>query len=398
MSGSDVDVVVIGAGGFGAAAAWHLSAAGAKVTVLDRHGPVSQTAPRAAGLTMLALADPLAHGLQRRSLELLARFDDEVGPGLELTRAGSLHLAISEDVASDLASTVVNAKALGADIDLVDTEDIESRWPMLDARGVVAASFSPPDVYFRPGTLPSSYLDAAIRLGAGFRADTPVIGIESRTGGVRVRTSSGPIDGDVVVDAAGAWMGAVAATAGIRVPLVPVRHQLLVTEPVAGYADAPIVRILDRNIYTRPCDGGILVGGYEPHPLAVDRLPDDVAELILDPRVPEGMREEAAAWLRPLRGAEVAEVRGGIPTMTADGRMLFGWIPDLPGLLVVGGCNVGGLSVSPVIGESVARLVAGEGPWLDLSPLDPTRFTDVDDAVIRHRALASYAGRYRVEV
>lgn len=394
MMSDGLRVVIVGAGGFGAAVAWHLADGDAQVLVVDAQEPVSQTAPRAAGLTMLAQPDPLDHGLQRRSVELLERFDQEVGPGLEITHAGSLHLAVSEGVADHLRADVDGARRAGAAVDLLDPSEIEGRWPTLDPDGVVAASWTPGDVYFRPGSLPRSYLDAAIRQGVEVRGNSPVERIEPFPGGIRVVTPSGPIDADVIVDAAGAWMSSVAKTAGIRVPLVPVRHQLLVTEPVAGHRDAPIVRIMDTHTYTRPSDGGVLVGGYEPHPLAIDDLPGSVDELTLDLEVPRALMRSAARWVRPLRDARIGELRGGIPTMTADGRMLFGWIPAVPGLLVIGGCNVGGLSVSAAVGESAAALVRGEEPAFDLSPFDPMRFTGVSDEEVRLEALARYAARY----
>jgi glycine/D-amino acid oxidase-like deaminating enzyme len=200
-----------------------------------------------------------------------------------------------------------------------------------------------------------------------------------------------------VVDAAGAWVAVLAALGGASVPVVPVRHQLLITDPVAGYDDHPIVRILDHNLYTRPCDGGVLVGGYEAAPLVIDDLPDSVERLELDPTVPAELMRLAERWVVPLRGATVALTRGGIPTMTADGRPMFGWIPEMPGLLVVGGCNVGGLSISPAIGEITAGLVRGEPPTIDVRALDPMRHRDLGPPVVRREAVARYANRYHDE-
>jgi glycine/D-amino acid oxidase-like deaminating enzyme len=85
-----------------------------------------------------------------------------------------------------------------------------------------------------------------------------------------------------VVDAAGAWARVVAAGLGAALPVVPTRHQLLITEPIAGVGPKfPIARVIDANDYVRHERGGLMLGGYEADPLQPDVLPD-VAELPLD--------------------------------------------------------------------------------------------------------------------
>ncbi len=86
-----------------------------------------------------------------------------------------------------------------------------------------------------------------------------------------VDTTAGRISAPVVVDHAGAWARAVAATAGINVPIQPVRHRLMITEPVPGVETRqPICRVIDANVYARPEQGGLMLGGYETNPLPFD--------------------------------------------------------------------------------------------------------------------------------
>jgi 4-methylaminobutanoate oxidase (formaldehyde-forming) len=97
-----------------------------------------------------------------------------------------------------------------------------------------------------------------------------------------------------VVDAAGAWLRAVAALSGAKVAVVPTRHQLLITEPIDGVdAMQPITRIIDVNVYARPDEGGLMLGGYEQSPLQYDKhaLPPrfDIADLPLDLGVLRGL-------------------------------------------------------------------------------------------------------------
>jgi 4-methylaminobutanoate oxidase (formaldehyde-forming) len=226
-----------------------------------------------------------------------------------------------------------------------------------------------------------------------------------RGGGVSVSTSSGGLTAGVVVDAAGAWARRVAVMAGARLPLVPVRHQLLVTEPLPGAeASQPICRVMDANVYVRPCRGGLMFGGYEPNPLVFpDEGPGqrfDVAQLPLDHAVLDRLAASVRDQLPWFQRAELAvqELRGGLPTMTPDGLPFLGAVPGIDGLFVAAGCCVAGFSISPAAGYAIAQLAVGEplGHALDLHTLRVDRFDDPewDDLAVRRAAIESYGQRY----
>ena len=103
-----------------------------------------------------------------------------------------------------------------------------------------------------------------------------------------------------MVDAAGAWARQVAELAGGQLPVAPVRHQLLITEPLPDVDPAaPITRVADAAVYLRPARGGLMFGGFETSPLPVDPRahgPSFVtADVPLDLAV---LRKLAARWRR----------------------------------------------------------------------------------------------------
>ncbi len=215
-----------------------------------------------------------------------------------------------------------------------------------------------------------------------------------------VATPRGEISAPVVVDAAGAWTARVAAAAGITLPLIPVRHQLFITEPIPGVEPLqPIVRLLEASVYVRYEQGGLLFGGYEDAPRVIERegLPAgfDIAQLELDLGVLRALVDEVAAHFPALRDA-VAVHRGGAPTMTPDGRPIVGRVPGLDGLFVASGCCVGGLSLSPAAGRALADLIVDGKSDPDLAPLSVERFADGyrDPAAARGRLRGQYARRY----
>jgi glycine/D-amino acid oxidase-like deaminating enzyme len=397
---ASADVVVVGSGAFGASAAYHLARRGVRVAVLERAALASQTSPRAAGLTSQVRATPALTRLAQRAVEKLAAFTADTGQPLRFTQSGALKIARTERDAEQLAREVARGSAVGVPIDFVSVAEARRRLPILGERGIVAVTWSPTDCNVEPSELPLGYCRAAEKLGAVLLPHTPATGFEIGERGVEaVRTPRGAIATGAVVDAAGAWARIVAAALGAPLPVVPTRHQLLVTEPIHGVGPHfPIARVIDANVYVRHERGGLMLGGYESDPLQPAAVPDDVAELPLDIdvlwRLARSVREQFPIFQDP--AIRVAEHRGGLPTLTMDDRYLVGPLPGVPGAWVMSGCCVGGLSASPALGEAVGEWIVDGAPALDCSDIAPTRFGGpVDEALLRERCRLAYATHYR---
>jgi glycine/D-amino acid oxidase-like deaminating enzyme len=402
---ASADVVVVGSGAFGASAAYHLAQRGARVVVLERAALASQTSPRAAGLTSQVRATPALTRLAQRAVTKLAAFTAETGQPLRFTQSGALKIARNERDAEQLAREVARADTVGVDVDFISVAEARRRLPILGERGIAAITWSPTDCNVEPSELPIGYCRAAEKLGAVLLPHTPATGFEIGPGGVEgVRTPRGTIATRVVVDAAGGWARVVATELGGRIPVVPTRHQLLITEPIPGVTpEFPIARVIDANVYIRHERGGLMLGGYEADPLQVDlaTLPPtfDMAELPLDIevlwRLARSVSEQFPIFQDP--SIRVAEHRGGLPTLTTDDRYLMGPLPGVAGAWVMSGCCVGGLSASPSLGEAMAQWILDGAPTLDLSDVSTARFAerDVDEAELRERCRHAYATHYR---
>jgi 4-methylaminobutanoate oxidase (formaldehyde-forming) len=376
------DVVVIGSGGFGAATAYFLArrGGGRRIVLLDRHDLASQTSPRAAGNAAVLRSTTVMTRLAGRAVEWLLRFSGDTGQPLEIVQAGSLKAARRRKDAAILEEEAVRGQRLGAGTRLVSAEEAHRLHPFFQPTGVLAVLHTPGDVYFEPSEVARGYATAAGDLGVVLRPHTMVTGIRIERGVVQgVETDRGPIEGATVVDAAGAWARQVAATAGIHVPMVPTRHQVLITEPIEGVRpELPIVRIMDAAVYVRPCWGGFLAGGYETEPTQfdMDAMPksfsigDTPLDLGVLRRLMAGVREQLPA----LHEAPIRVHRGGIPTMTPDGQHIVGPVPGARGLFVASGCNVAGLSIAPAIAEQLAEWIVDGRPTEDLDAMSIARF------------------------
>src|SRR5262245_39271295 len=398
---ASADVVVIGSGAFGASAAYHLARRGARVALLERAALAAQTSPRAAGLSSQVRATPPLTKLAQRAVAKLAAFSDETGEPLRFTQSGALKIARTERDAEQLDVEIRRGVAAGVEICAISTAEARGRLPILGERGIVAVTWSPTDCNVEPSELPIGYCRAAEKLGAVLLPHTPATGFEIGPGGVEgVRTPDGTISTRVVVDAAGAWSRLVAAQLGAPLPVVPTRHQLLITERIPWVRpEFPIARVIDVNVYVRHERGGLMLGGYEPDPMQVDvgaLSPSfEMAELPLDVevlwRLARSVSEQFPIFQDPT--IRIAEHRGGLPTLTIDDRYLVGPLPGVPGAWVMSGCCVGGLSASPALGEAIAEWIVDGAPALDLSEVSTARFAagGLDEAELRERCRRAYA-------
>ena len=214
-----------------------------------------------------------------------------------------------------------------------------------------------------------------------------------------VETDHRSIAAPAVVDAAGGWVRQVAGLAGARVPVAPVRHQLLITTQVPEVDQSdPIVRVVDAAVYLRPARGGLMLGGFEADPLPVNPQAqptwfstDDVP---LNLGVLRQLAGQVAAESPAAIAAPVAEHRAGLFTMSPDGRFVVGPVPGLPGLWVASGCNGSGFSSSPAIGEALAAWIINGTAPPGMEVLSPGRFGPLPDGTLIRHGLWQYAHYY----
>src|SRR5712691_1553720 len=118
------DVVVIGAGAFGASVAYHLARLGQRnVALIDKFALGSQTSPRAAGLTGQIRSTEVLTRLAMRGVEKLATFSQETGEQLRFDQSGALKIARTERHVAQLEREVARGKAWGVDVDFVSTAE-----------------------------------------------------------------------------------------------------------------------------------------------------------------------------------------------------------------------------------------------------------------------------------
>jgi glycine/D-amino acid oxidase-like deaminating enzyme len=396
-------IVIIGGGVLGTSAAFHLAAAGHKDIVLLDRGPIAGgTTPFAAGQTAYLPDKEYLLPFTTYCLEFFEHFADHTGYAIDFHQHGSLRIALTEQHVAGLQTRLNLAASLDDTAELLTPQQARELVPALqvpDARGIL---FAPRDGYVEPRSVAAAYAAAARARGVTIYTRTPVTGVEVDDGAVRtVRTPSGTIQARWVVVAAGAWTRQFCQQLNLNIRAVPVRHQAFVTAPLSVvHPQQPVVRVVEPQIYARPEAGGLLVGGYGYRPLSFDMhdFPADfeIPDLEADQIYYQQLSDAAAQYLPVLRDAVVIQERRGLPTVTPDGLYLVSEVDQVQGLLIMSGCQVGGIWASPGLGRIVADVVSGQESLLPAAAFKVDRFADAyaHDTLLRSRCEQVYACHY----
>lgn len=373
MSGAEI--VIIGAGAMGASVAWHLATLGARsILLLDRgSGPGSGSTGRATGGFRSQYASAANVRLSRLSREKLLRFREETGGDAEYQPHGYLFLATSDAHLAILRDAQAIQHREGArEATLLSTDDIVRLQPNVQLDGIVGAAFCPTDGFMRPVSILTGYLSAAERLGAAVRWETEVTGVRSRNGRiVAVHTPTETIGCEAVVNAAGAWAGVVGGLAGIDIPVVPVRRQVLATVPTAALPpNTPMTIFTDDNFHFRVRDGRVLML------LPLDTPRPDAFDTGFEPSWAREVIARAHARVPALRAVSIdlAGSWAGLYEMSPDHHAILGRAPGCDNLYLINGSSGHGVMHSPALGQLLAEEMLGRRKALDTHAFRPERF------------------------
>lgn len=374
------DVVVIGAGVVGAATAWYATRAGLRVVVVDRGSVAGGTTGAGEGNVLVSDKPPGAElDLALRSSRLWRELADEVG-GFEYEPKGGLVVAASAGGFESLTELAAAQAAAGVDTVVVAADGLAEHEPHLGP-GLAGGVLYPQDGQVQPMLAAARLLRAARLAGAEVRTGAEVTGFlrdgDRVTG---VRTLDGDIAAGAVVNAAGTWGGEVAALAGVRVPVLPRRGFILVTEPLPPiirhkvYAAEYVSDVAsdDAGLQTSP-----VVEGTPSGPVLIGASRERVGyDRTLSVRVLRALAAQAVRLFPVLAGVQVIRAYRGFRPYCPDHLPVIGADPRAPGLFHACGHEGAGIGLAPVSGALIAQLIRGERPLLDVGPYRPERFEE----------------------
>ena len=375
------DILIIGGGIIGSSIAYHLARDGraGRITVIERDDSYAEAStPRSLGglRQQFSLAENVL--MSQYGLAVYGAFAKDMAVGgapapVDFRQRGYLFLAADGDAMAVLEANHRRQSDLGATVELLDLDDLARRFPWLSLDGLAGGAFGPRDGWLDPHGALQGYRRMARALGVAYVEDE-VVALEQEAGRITaVRLKSGkrrPVG--LVVSAAGAWSGLVAAMVGMDLPIVPSRRQVFFIETREPLGTTPLV--IDGNgVYFRPEGKGYLTG-------------------LSDPNEPEGFNFEVdhdyfndAIW--PLLAARIpAFVAVKVSQCwachydlnTLDENLIIGpWTGGLENFHIACGFSGHGLQQAPAVGRAMAELVLDNRfVTLDLSRMTYQRVID----------------------
>jgi sarcosine oxidase, subunit beta len=379
------DVVVVGGGVVGASAAYHLAHAGAgRVLLLERQGELGTGSTGAcAGGFRHQFSSAVNIRLSQASVPMITRFTEEHGLPLDVVQDGYLFLIRDEVAWRDYLAGVDLQRSMGVEVEVLTPEEAAALIPGLSLEEMIGATFGPKDGIADPSGLTNGYGTLARRAGAEIRTGIEVTGVRVAGGRVAgVTTASGDVDAPVVVDAAGAWGGRLAATAGIDLPLEPIPRQVVVTGTFPGVPDRRTLVIdAGTTFYFHREGPGVLMGmGGVDEKASFDTRVDE--RFIAEEVVPTAVR-----LFPPLEEADLRYTWAGLYEMTPDRHPIIGEAPGVRGFYLANGFSGHGFQHAPIVGKLLAEMIVdGAAHTVDVSPLGLDRFAR-GEAVAEHHVI-----------
>jgi glycine cleavage system aminomethyltransferase T/glycine/D-amino acid oxidase-like deaminating enzyme len=378
-------VVVIGGGVGGASVVYHLAELGERdVVLLERSELTSGSTFHSAGLVGQLRADPTLTRMNMYSVELYRRLEASESP-VGWRESGSIKLASSPERLEEIRRQISWARTYDLPLHEITPQEVAQRFPLVDLAGVVGACYLESDGHLDPSQL--CYALANLARGKGVRTHQHprVTGID--TTGARVRavdTDHGRIECEVVVNCGGIYAAEIGRLAGVRVPLVPMAHQYVITEPFrsAGEPSLPSLRDPDLLVYFRQEVDGLLMGGYERDPAPwtaserhVDSIPADFNARLLPEDWPrfEEIATNAQHRVPIMADLGVRRMINGPEAFTPDNEFCLG-VTAVAGLFVAAGFCAHGIAGAGGIGKMMAEWIVEGEPSLDVWHMDVNRF------------------------
>jgi sarcosine oxidase subunit beta len=367
------DVIIIGGGISGTAAAWELARHGIRTTLLE----AGDLASMASGWTLAGVRQsgrhpaelPLAEAAVKRWPQLA----EELGvDDIEYRQHGNLRLALAEDDIPNIREVVEDGARAGIEMHLLESnEQVREIAPAL-ATDIPAASWCPTDGHANPGRTVLAFAEAARRAGAEIRTNTPVRALSADGSRVtRVEIEGEALEAGVVIVAAGIYTPRLLAPLGIDIPMNITLVPAIQTVPLPPVL-APVLGQAGGGVALRQqVSGHMRVTGVARDWRHETHTSDNVKPTVTQ------IHELIQATLRLLPGLADAPLNtswAGLIDKTPDALPVIERAPELENLVYATGFSGHGFCLGPVTGEILADLAVEGTTSHPIAPFARSRF------------------------
>ena len=354
-------VVVIGGGVVGVSTLYHLVKKGwTDCVLIERKELTSGSTWHAAGLLPLFNMSYSVGQIHKYSVDLYGRLEEETGQYAGLSRVSNIRLATTQDRMDEYKQYAGVAQTIGVQVDILTPDEVAD--------------------------LTQALAKGARDIGGQIYRNTNVTAItRTPSGEWKVTTDKGEIICEHVVSATGNFARRTGEMVGLDIPVIPVEHQYIVTEPhpaiqerqAKGLPEMGVLRESDGSWYMREENGGLILGPYEVGaPVCYFDGPDDESEYELFQEDLERLMphiESAITRVPAFAEVGVKKVYNGAIAYTPDGSPIIGPAWDLPNFWLNEGHSFG-ITAAGGAGWQLAEWIVDGEPTIDMMGVDPRRY------------------------
>ena len=385
---SKAKVVVIGGGAVGVSMLYHLAKKGwSDVVLVERKELTSGSTWHAAGLLPLFNMSYSVGQLHKYAVNLYKTLEKETGKNVGFSVVSNIRLASTKDRMDEYHQYAGVAQTIGVNVKFLKPEQVKEIWPLCNIEGLIGAIQHPEDGYIQSADLTQALATGARNRGAEIYRNTTVVVIKETKSGWVVETDKGTIECEHVVSCSGNFARQTGEMVGLDIPVIPVEHQYIVTEPhpeivkrkKEGLPEMGVLRDSDGRWYMREEAGGLILGPYEdgaPCCYLDGPTKDSEYELFqedLDRLMPhiEGAYHRVPAF----KEVGVKKVYNGAICYTPDGNPIVGPAWGLKNFWINEGHSFG-ITAAGGAGWQLAEWIIDGEPTIDMLGVEPRRYGD----------------------
>ncbi len=380
-------VVVIGGGVVGVSTLYHLAKKGwSDVVLVERKELTSGSTWHAAGLLPLFNLSYSVGQIHKYSVKLYGELEAETGQHVGFRKVSNIRLARTKDRWDEFMYYAGIAETIGIKVNKLTPQQLKELWPLCETDGIIGAIQHPDDGYIQPADLTQALAKGARSRGAEIYRNTTVTAIEQLPSGEwLVKTDKGDIACEHVVSCSGNFARKTGAMVGLDIPVIPVEHQYIVTEPsplikerqAKGLPEMGVLREADSSWYLREENGGFVLGIYEKGaPCCYVDGPSAQSEYELF----QGELDRLEPYIEtcitrvPAFGElGIKKIYNGAIAYTPDGSPIIGPAWDRKNFWLNEGHSFG-VTAAGGAGWQLAEWIVDGEPTIDMMGVDPRRF------------------------
>jgi dimethylglycine dehydrogenase len=380
-------VVVIGGGVVGVSTLYHLAKKGwSDVVLVERKELTSGSTWHAAGLLPLFNLSYSVGQIHKYSVKLYGELEAETGQHVGFSKVSNIRVARIKDRWDEFMYYAGIAETIGVKVNKLTPQQLKELWPLCEIDGIIGAIQHPDDGYIQPADLTQALAKGARNRGAEIYRNTTVTAIEQLPSGEwLVKTDKGDITCAHVVSCSGNFARKTGAMVGVDIPVIPVEHQYIVTEPsplirerqAKGLPEMGVLREADSSWYLREENGGFVLGIYEKGaPCCYMDGPSEQSEYELFQGELDRLEpyiETAIARVPAFGELGIKKVYNGAIAYTPDGSPIIGPAWDRKNFWLNEGHSFG-VTAAGGAGWQLAEWIVDGEPTIDMMGVDPRRF------------------------